>query len=136
MPRRIDVFFYGLFMDVELLAAKGVAPTDVRRGSVRGYRLAIGKRASLVPDGTSTAHGVVMSLDAREVDALYAEPGLEAYRPEAVLVDVADGGRVPALCFNLLDAPAPDDRNPEYASALRGLAERLRLPAPYVASIR
>ncbi len=135
MPRRIDVFFYGLFMDVELLAAKGVQPTNVRRGSVRGYRLVIGQRASLVPDGASTAYGVVMSLAIRDVDALYAEPGLRDYRPEAVLVELTDGGALPALCFNLVEPPAPQERDPQYAAKLRALGERLALPAEYLARI-
>ena len=43
--RRITVFFYGLFMDEELLKAKGVQPTSLRQGCVRGFALRIGQRA-------------------------------------------------------------------------------------------
>jgi hypothetical protein len=34
--RRLDVFFYGLFMDTELLEAKGVHPVDARLLQYRG----------------------------------------------------------------------------------------------------
>src|SRR5919202_2271501 len=133
MPRRIDVFFYGLFMDVEVLAAKGVEPSNVRRGSVEGYRLLIGRRASLVPDAASTAHGVVMSLPFAAVHTLYANDSLGDYRPEAVLVELTDGsGAVPALCFNLVEPPTPNERDPQYAAKLRALGERLGLPGEYV----
>ena len=42
---RIDVFFYGLFMDEELLRSKGANPTEVRQASVRNLSLQIGARA-------------------------------------------------------------------------------------------
>ena len=47
--RRIDVFFYGLFMDDALLREKGVNPVDRRMASVENFSLVIGSRATLVP---------------------------------------------------------------------------------------
>jgi hypothetical protein len=82
--RHLDVFFYGLFMDQQVLEAKGV----------------------------------------------------QAYRPAPVLALVADGATVAALCYNLPEPPAPDERNVEDASKLRSLAERIGLPTDYVASIQ
>jgi hypothetical protein len=46
------------------------------------------------------------------------------------------GVSVPALCFNLIDPPAPEEANAEYAAKLRSLASRLGLPSAYVASIQ
>ncbi|MFN2633018.1 MAG: hypothetical protein ABR610_06340 [Thermoanaerobaculia bacterium] len=40
----IDVFFYGLFMDVDLLREKGAAPVNPRPASVEGFALRIGAR--------------------------------------------------------------------------------------------
>ena len=37
----------------------------------------------------------------------------------------------PALAYVLPEPPAPDERNPEYATTLRALAERLGFPAAY-----
>jgi len=42
-PRRVDVFFYGLFMDAGLLRTKGAQPMNVRMASVLGFALRIGK---------------------------------------------------------------------------------------------
>jgi len=134
--RRIDVFFYGLFMDAGLLREKEVEPVDTRVASLPGFALRIGQRATLVPDANARAYGVLMALTHGEVDKLYSEASVRAYRPEAVLVELDDGSRRAALCFNLVAPPGPGDTNPDYAAKLRDLASRLRLPADYVKTIR
>ncbi|MDT5269344.1 MAG: hypothetical protein QOH49_1530 [Acidobacteriota bacterium] len=134
--KRIDVFFYGMFMDESLLREKGLSPEGRRPACVENFRLVIGERATLVPSAGGEAHGVLFSLTPGEVDALYSEESVSAYRPEAVCAQMADGTVVPALCFNLPAPPATEERNPLYASKLRELAARLGLPAEYVSSIR
>lgn len=131
----MDVFFYGLFMDEALLREKGVNPANRRLASVDNFALVIGARATLVPRSGQTVHGVVFSLTHAEVDALYAEPSVSVYRPEAVAARLEDGSVVPVLCFNLPVSPARDERNPQYAAKLRELAGRIGLPPDYVASI-
>jgi hypothetical protein len=134
--RRADVFFYGLFMDRGLLRAKGLEPDEGELASVEGFVLRIGQRAALVPQASSRVHGVLMSLTLADLERLYAEPGVRAYQPQAVLVRLSNGDLVPALCYNLPDPPSPDERNPEYATKLRAVAGRLGLPAEYVSSIQ
>ena len=133
--RRIDLFFYGLFMDEALLREKGVNPLNRRAAAVENFALVIGARATLVPCPGRTVHGVLFSLTHGEVDALYAEASVSVYRPEAVLAQLTDGGEVPALCFNLPARPSADERNAEYAARLRAVAARVGLPPDYVASI-
>jgi Gamma-glutamyl cyclotransferase, AIG2-like len=133
--RTIDVFFYGLFMDEDLLRAKGVMVTAMRPASVQGFELRIGNRATLVPEKSSRVFGMVASLSHTQLELLYSEPSVQAYRPEALLTQLTNGERIAALCFNLIDPSAPCERNPEYAAKLRPLAERLNLPPDYVASI-
>lgn len=131
-----SVFFYGLFMDVDILRAKGVAPSRVRTAAAPGFALRLGARATLVPDASATSYGVVMDITPDELDRLYAEASVSAYKPEAMLVRVDDGSWIAALCMTLPTPPAPHESNPEYARKLRALAERLELPAGYVESIR
>lgn len=135
-PRRIEVFFYGLFMDADALKAKGVNPTNIRKASVPGFALRIGQRATLLRNPDGLAHGILMELTHTEVEQLYSEASVRAYRPEAVLCELNDGSRIPALCFNLLEAPRADEANSEYASKLRDLAIRLGFPSSYVDSIQ
>jgi hypothetical protein len=135
-PRRVTVFFYGLFMDAELLGSKGVHPANPRLACVPGFALRIGQRATLTPSAETSAYGVLMELTHSEVEKLYSEPSVSAYRPEAVVTQLSDGSYIPALCFNLVVSPAPEEANSEYASKLRELAGRLKLPRGYVEGIR
>lgn len=134
--RKIDVFFYGLFMDEDLLRSKGVTPTNLRPASVFGFQLRIGKRATLVPSPTDRVYGLLASLSHAELERLYSEPSVQAYRPEAVLANLSNGEVLAALCFNLPEPPSAEERNVEYAARLRALAERLNFPAEYIASIQ
>ena len=134
--RRIDVFFYGLFMDDALLREKGMNPVNRRLASVENFCLVIGARATLVPCADGPVHGVLFSLTHSEVDALYGEASVSVYRPEALAAQLEDGSVIPALCFNLPVPPSMEERNPQYVAKLRELAERIGLPPGYVSSIR
>lgn len=135
LSRRADVFFYGLFMDRDLLTAKGFAPQDAELASVRGYVLRIGQRATLVPSANGRVYGVVMSLTLRELERLYSEPSVQAYKPRAILAHLATGGTIATLCYNLPEPPAASERNPEYAAKLRAVGKKVGLPADYITSI-
>lgn len=134
--RRVEVFFYGLFMDETLLRGKGLAPEGGEIAAVDGLALRIGQRAALVPTPNSKVYGIVFSLTQSELDRLYSEPSVQAYKPQAVLAQLAGGGVVPALCYNLPEPPSPTERNPEYAVKLRAVSERIGLPAEYIASLQ
>ena len=135
MAQQVRVFFYGLFMDPEALEAKGFRPANVTRAYVEGYQLRLVQRATLVPVSEGQVHGTVMRLTHDEIDRLYSEPSVSAYRPEPVLARLPDGSTEPALCFNLPDAPADHAGNPEYAAALRVVAQKIGLPDEYVARL-
>jgi hypothetical protein len=77
-----------------------------------------------------------MKLSHADLQKLYADPGVQAYRPEPVLAVASDGTTIAALCYNLPEAPSPEERNADYAARLQALARRIGLPDDYVASIR
>ena len=131
----VAVFFYGLFMDESLLAAKGVHPTARSIGYVDGYVLIIGNRATLVPAAEGRAHGVLMKLTPEEVEILYSDRSVADYASEPVVVTISEGTRVPAVCYNL-PATKLAGTNPEYAADLLALAVRLGLPESYLGHIR
>lgn len=133
---RVEVFFYGLFMDEALLREKGLSPEDRRVASVEDFQLVIGERATLVRREGAKAHGVLFSLTRVEVEALYSEESVSVYRSEVVTARLADGRVTRALCFNLPAPPSEHERNTLYASKLKELAERIGLPDDYVSSIR
>jgi hypothetical protein len=77
-----------------------------------------------------------MKLTHGEIEKLYSDPGVRVYRPEPVLAILKDGSSIPALCYNLPEAPTAADHNAEYGAKLRALAKRVGLPAGYAASIQ
>jgi hypothetical protein len=95
--RRIEVFFYGLFMDADLLRTKGVNPTNIRPASVPGFALRIGQRATLLRNPNRLAHGILMELHPHRGRATVFRTQNRAYHPEAVLCELNDGSRIPAL---------------------------------------
>ncbi len=131
----MQVFFYGLFMDEQLLAAKGIAPSDLRSGFVDGFELNIGERATLVPRANARAYGVVMDIAAGDAAALYADASVADYVPEPVSVQLVDKTTVAATCYNL-PADKVTGTNKEYAASLLELAVRLGFPDTYLDRIR
>lgn len=131
----MKVFFYGLFMDESLLATKRIKPSNVRLGFVDGYALRIGERATLVRSPGGRAYGAMMDIAPHQATELYAEESVADYLPEPVIVDLMDGTRVEATCYNL-----PDDKitgtNKEYADSLLNVATRLGFPDSYLDQIR
>jgi hypothetical protein len=134
--RRLNVFFYGLFMDAMALRAKGLNPCNARQARVEGMALRIGARATLVADAQASAHGMLMELTHQEIDQLYSDPSVAMYRAEAVLAELADGSHATALCFNLPRPPRPEEANPDYAAKLREVGGRLNLPPDYIEKIK
>ena len=135
MTRRLTVFFYGLFMDPEALEAKGFRPLNVGRARVERFALKIGERATLVPDQDGRVYGTIASLTQGEIDRLYSEPSVAAYRPEPVLAQLEDGTAELALCFNLPNAVEGAGANSAYAAALQAVGRRVGLPAEYIENI-
>jgi hypothetical protein len=133
--RRIEAFFYGLYMDLDVLREAGVAPLTPRKAYVDGFALRIGRRATLLPAYGARAYGMLYEVTHADLERLYTAPGLEQYRPEAVMAWPLEGAPTPALCYNLREAPAPHERNPEYAARLQRALSKLAFPPEYVASV-
>src|SRR5262245_41478751 len=72
-PRTVDVFFYGLFMDMGLLQ-RGLHPSRPQVACLDGYAMVIGNRATLMPNAKARVYGIVTGLIFADIDTLYAEP--------------------------------------------------------------
>jgi len=94
-----------------------------------------GQRATLLPSAGARAYGMLYAVTHAELDRLYTAPGLEHYRPEALMAHPLGGTPTPALCYNLREAPRPQERNPDYAERLRRALTKLEFPPEYIASV-
>ena len=121
----LPVFFYGLFMDMDVLRARGIHPRGIEVVTVLDHRIHLGAKAMLVPAASGRARGILALLKRHEFDALYA--GLGEYREEGVTAMHADGRRMSAITMvhahPALDAP-PD---PVYEGRWKALIGQLRL---------
>jgi hypothetical protein len=133
--RRIDGFFYGLFMDGDVLKGQSVTALNPRKAYVDDFELCIGRRSTLVPNEGARSYGVVYALTHEDLDRLYSSPGLREYYPEAVIATTLESQSLPALCYNLREKPGRHEANPEYAEKLRAVLATFSFPSDYIESI-
>ena len=132
----MQTFFYGLFMDMDLLHGKGVRATNHRLARLDDYRLHIGARAALVRASGRTVYGVLMDVLEEDLQRLYAEPGLDTYVREDLEVTLSDGRRAVAIAYNLPALLLDSRPNVAYAQKLQSVGAKLGLPEEYLAQIR
>jgi len=151
--RLLDVFFYGLYMDPQLLAEKNVATRNSRLAVVTDFQLRLGDKATLMRRAGKLSIGMLYSITHAELHRLYWGAGLDVYGAEAVLAQVLidDAKRyaslheaidsyrnihalckeqVVALCCNLKRPPQDDESNPVYREKLTALMRHLQIPLP------
>ncbi|MGX1930353.1 gamma-glutamylcyclotransferase family protein [Flagellimonas sp. 2504JD4-2] len=131
----MEVFFYGLFMDRDILLKNGIKPINPRKGCLNDYALKIGNRASLIPIKNEKSYGVVMTCDAEAIQKLYAEKSVSDYIPEEIDVVIANGTSVKAICYNL-PLESLTGTNASYALSLHTLAEQMGFPVIYLEKIK
>ncbi len=129
------VFFYGLFMDESVLAAKDIAFTAIATGYVEDFQLRIGERATLLHKPGGRAWGNVMDVSSGDAARLYSEKSVADYVPETVVVETGDGTQLEATCYNL-PREAVAGTNRSYAKSLLALAIRCGFPESYLDEIR
>lgn len=127
-----DVFFYGLYMDPDILESKGVSPRNPRSAYVKDYQLRVGTMATLLRKAGGRAYGMVYSLTHNEIDLLYRNSGLDMYAPEALVTTLQSGEKIPTLCCNLVNPPSDNESNSEYKEKLIVCMKKLKLSTNYV----
>ncbi len=135
-PERARVFFYGLYMDTNLLESLGFHPRQVVAARLDDHEIRIGERATLVPARGKISYGLLHDLARDDVTALYARPEVRAYRAQPVVcMLLADSSLHSASCYVLQPHEIGQDTNAEYAAKLAALVSRLGLPRNYAKEI-
>ena len=128
------VFFYGLFMDADLLREKGFNPSKPELVCVQGYGLRIGERATLEASAGERAFGSVMDLGDDELERLYSEKSVADYVPkQLVAVDMHGNSR--EVSSYILPMEKVSGSNREYAISLALAARKVGLPDDYIDEI-
>ena len=138
MPEQpLWTFFYGSYMNFDVLREIGVQPAQWEVARLGGFRLVIRPRANLLRSERDTAYGIVAACTHTELGRLYAHAESvlgERYLPEAVLVEAGEGRWRPALCYIASGMePRPADR--AYVDRIVKPARQYGFPAWYVEHI-
>lgn len=131
----MEVFFYGLFMDGNILLKNGIKPSNPRRGYLNDYALKIGNRASLIPYKNEKSYGIVMTIDNDAIHNLYAEASVADYIPEEVNIITNTNDSITATCYNL-PSESLTGANELYAISLYKLAKKEGFPDDYLEKIK
>lgn len=135
---RVNVFFYGSYMNLEVLHKQGISDRAFQVAQLPGYALTIGSAANVVKNGLERVFGIVTPLSHDELDTLYsreAQAKLGAYYlPEPVLVMTADGNFLPALCYIAYDGVA-GVASSAYIETILNAAQQYHFPPSYIQHI-
>jgi len=127
-------FFYGSYMNAEVLAELELVLEDVEVAKLDGFELRIEPLANLVRAEGYAAFGIVGRLTHAKLDELYAHARDVLggyYLPEAVLVRTRRGVYLPAMCWIASDlAPAPAE--PAYVDRILAPAVEYGFPSWYL----
>jgi cation transport regulator ChaC len=112
---RVWVFFYGSYMNFEVLQQVNFVPDRWERARLAGFDIVICPRANLVRSERDCVYGIMATATHQELNRLYAHAREilgETYLPEAVLAETLDGKWRAALCYiapEMEPRPAPND---------------------------
>ncbi|MBI3411498.1 MAG: gamma-glutamylcyclotransferase [Planctomycetes bacterium] len=132
--REVWTFFYGSFINQDVLKKTGYVPRQVEVGKLSGFDIRIEPLANLIPADEHCVYGMLAAATHDELRSLYAQDWVGTYLPEAVLVETHNGKWRSALCYI---APAPE-RKPaanDYIDRIVGPAKQLGFPAWYIARL-
>jgi cation transport regulator ChaC len=131
---RVWVFFYGSYMNLEVLRQVQVVPAEWERARLSGFDIVIRPRANLVRSERAAVYGVLATATRDELARLYAHARDvlgEVYVPEAVLTETLDGKWRAALCYI---APEMESRPADgaYLDRIVRPAKELGFPGWYI----
>ena len=134
MKRKVSVFFYGSFINLDVLKEVDFVPDGYRVARLLGWDIKIAPLATLEPKDSACVYGIAVECTHEELERLYAQEWVGAYLPEAVLIEI-DRAVLPALTYIKWDYE-PGSAAPDYVVRIAGPAEKLDFPGWYVDHIR
>ena len=129
--RKIPVFFYGSFIDREVLAGGGFEPEHVTVARLDGFDIVRRPLATLDRSDRHAVYGILAEATHDELDRLYGQAWVRVYKPEPVLVTTIDGALHLALCY-IAPGRTPEPPMERYFDHILQPARQLGFPAWYL----
>jgi cation transport regulator ChaC len=128
---KVWIFFYGSFINREVLKEAGLVPDKVEVACLWGFDIRIEPLASILRADGHCVYGIICQATHSELSRLYGQEWLGTYLPEAVMVQTRDGRVLPALVYVAAShTPAPPAE--DYIDRIIGPARTLGFPAWYL----
>ncbi|HKA86673.1 MAG TPA: gamma-glutamylcyclotransferase family protein [Haliangiales bacterium] len=134
MDPKVWTFFYGSFINVDVLREVDFVPEAVLLARLSGYDIRIEPLANLVPDEAGTVYGILVPATHAELQRLYGQGWVGTYLPHAVLATRPDGAFVPALCY-VAPSPPRAPARADYVDRIVRPARAYGFPAWYIARL-
>jgi hypothetical protein len=127
-------FFYGSFMNLDVLKAGGYVPQSNEVARLSGFDIHIRPLATLVRSDQHCVYGIVALGTHEQLHRLYSQDWVRIYLPEPVLVETLDGKWRATFCYI---APAREARpaTNDYIDRIVGPAKHYGFPAWYIARL-
>lgn len=131
---KVTTFFYGSYMNRDVLKEVDLAPDHVEVARLPGFDIRIRPLANLVRSDQYSVYGILAAATHRELDRLYAHArdvlgGV--YLPYPVLAHTLDRRLVPALCYVAVTMESRPASN-EYLDRIVNPAREDGFPAWYI----
>jgi hypothetical protein len=131
----LKIFFYGSFMDLEVLRTLGVVPKTIETAELKNWSITFSPMANLVRSEGDSVYGTIAELSRDEVRMLYTRDDLKHYNPVDITVATTRYKHVPAQCY--ISKPGTGQKpSVEYLRRVIHAAESLDFPPAYLAKLR
>lgn len=132
--RKVWVFFYGSFINLDVLARGGLIPDKVEMACLWGYDIRIQPLANLIRSPRHCVYGLACHASPLDLMSLYGQSWVGTYWPEAVLVEIDGGGLLAALCY--ISPPRPvEAASDDYIDRIVEPAREYGFPQWYIERI-
>lgn len=132
---KTDAFFYGLYMDADLLRSLGIVASNARVARIDDFELDLRGAVKVLPKKGKSVWGVIFELSKPDLNKMYSGPKTKAYQPSQVRAVTTGGETLEVGCYNQPEDPGALF-NSAYMAKLIPAMEKAGLPSEYVAKMR
>lgn len=137
--RKVQVFFYGSFINLQVLEEAGLKKRAFAPACIHGYEMLMQPVANLRENGDGVVYGILVNLTHAELDTLYTKHIATitdyVYKPEAIFVATRGGKIVPALVY-VCDNMKPEQAENAYIDKVLKAATSYGFPGWYLDHIK
>lgn len=127
----IWTFFYGSFINLEVLKKVDVRPRTIEVARLPGFDIRIRPLANIERSDQGIVYGINAAVTHPELERLYRQDWVGSYFPEAVLTETLEAKLVPALVY-IAPVGEDSDPSPDYVERILAPARDFGFPQWYL----